>query len=118
MRERERVMARRRLDTEMRVYRMAGRKRNPTNDLLRAVRKALKIRSYEIAAKIGRTSGTVFEIERKEAKGTVGLRDLARFAEAMDCHVVYGVVPKGGRTLEELYQERLWAVVLGTGIRK
>jgi hypothetical protein len=27
-------------------------------------------------------------------------------------------VPKGGRTLEELYEERLWAVVLGAEIRE
>jgi hypothetical protein len=43
---------------------------------------------------------------------------MARLAAAMDCKVVYGVVPKRGRTLEELYQERLWAVVLGAGIRE
>jgi hypothetical protein len=81
------------------------------------VRKALKIYSHEIAAKMERTPGTVFEIERREVKGTVTLRDLAKHAGAMDCKMVYGVVPKHGRTFEELYTERLWAVVLGTGIR-
>jgi hypothetical protein len=35
----------------------------------------------------------------------------------MGCKVVYGIVPKGGRTLEELAEERLWASVLGRGSR-
>ena len=38
MRERERKLARKRLDIEMRSYRQAGREKNPTNGLLRAVR--------------------------------------------------------------------------------
>jgi len=106
-------LARKNLDEEMKPYRQAARVRDPTQDLLRAVRKALKIYSHEIAAKLDRTPGTVFEIERREAKRTVTLRDLARYAGAMDCKVVYGVVPKNGRTFEELYMERLWAAVLG-----
>ena len=31
---------------------------------------------------------------------------------------MYGVVPKGGRTFEELYEERLWAVAFGMEVRK
>jgi hypothetical protein len=42
---------------------------------------------------------------------------MVRYADAMDCKVVYGVVPKGGRTFEELYEERLWAAAFGTEIR-
>ena len=41
MTEKERKLERRRLDAEMRTYRVAGRKKNPTNDLLRAVRQTL-----------------------------------------------------------------------------
>jgi len=41
MRERERKLARMRLDVEMRSYRQAGREKNPTNGLLRAVRHTL-----------------------------------------------------------------------------
>src|ERR1035441_8080451 len=43
MRERERNLARKRLDLEMRSYRQAGREKNQTNGLLRAVRHALNI---------------------------------------------------------------------------
>jgi hypothetical protein len=111
-------LARRRLDVEMKPFRQAGMEKHPTNAVMRAVRKALKMHSPEIAAKIRRSPATVFEMERREVRGTLSLRDMARVADAMDCKVVYGIVPKGGRTLEELYEERLWAAVLGTEIRK
>jgi hypothetical protein len=38
---------------------------------------------------------------------------MARQAEAMGCMVVYGIVPKGGKTLDRLAEERLWTRVLG-----
>ena len=41
MRGRERELARRRLDKELKYYRWAGREKNPTQGLLRAVRHAL-----------------------------------------------------------------------------
>jgi hypothetical protein len=37
MREKERKLARRKMDMEMRPYRWAAREKNPTNGLLRAV---------------------------------------------------------------------------------
>ncbi len=110
-------VARKRLDVEFKPFRQAGMEKHPTNAVLRALRKALRVCSLEIAAKLGRSSTTVFAMEVREVKGSLTLREMARYADAMDCKVVYGIVPKGGRTLEELYQERLWAVVLGTEIR-
>ncbi len=110
-------MARRNLDVEMKPFRLAGTEKHATQAVLRAVRKALRMHSPEIAARMGMSQSAVFDMESREANGTITLRAMARLADAMDCKVVYGVVPKGGRTLEELYQERLWAAVLGTEIR-
>ena len=111
-------VARKRLDVEMKPFRQAAMDKHPTNAVLRAMRKALVIYSHEIAAKLERSTSTVFAMEAREVNGSLTLREMARYADALDCKVVYGVVPKGGRTLEELYEERLWAVVLGTEIRK
>jgi hypothetical protein len=38
---------------------------------------------------------------------------MSRMAQAMGCKVVYGIVPVGGKKLEELALERLWAGALG-----
>lgn len=113
MRKLERELTRRRLDFEMRSYRQAGKAKNPTNDLLRAVRQALHIPVAEVAGKMGVNRSAVFELEAREVKNTISLRSMSRMAQAMGCKVVYGIVPAGGKTLVELAEERLWASVLG-----
>jgi predicted DNA-binding mobile mystery protein A len=113
MRERDRKLMRMRLDAEMRIFRLAGKKKSPTKELLRAARQALGIPVAEIAEKMGVDRSSVFELETRERKNTIALQSMSRLAEAMGCQLVYGIVPKGGKTLERLAEERLWAAVLG-----
>jgi transcriptional regulator with XRE-family HTH domain len=115
MRERERKLMRTRLDVEMRPYRRAGVQKNPTHRMLWAVRQALRIPVAEIAEKMGVNRSGVFDLEARELKNTINLKSMSRMAEAMGCKVVYGIVPKGGKTLERLAEDRLWASVLVEG---
>jgi uncharacterized protein (UPF0261 family) len=64
---------------------------------------------------MGVNRSVVFYLEAREHTNTITLRSISRMAQAMDCKVVYGIVPMGGKTLEELAEERLWAAVLGVG---
>jgi transcriptional regulator with XRE-family HTH domain len=113
MRERERKLARKKLDVEMRPYRRAGMVKNPTNGLLRKVRQALRVPVAEIVEKMGVCKSVVLDLEAREPKNNVTLRSMSRMAQAMGCKMVYGIVPMGGMTLEELAEERLWESVLG-----
>jgi transcriptional regulator with XRE-family HTH domain len=115
MREMERKLARKRLDAELRPYITAGRRKSPTNALLRTVRQALRVPVAEIAGKMGVSRSVVFEMEAREMTNTITLKSMSRLAGAMGCKVVYGIVPKGGKTLERLAEERMWAAVLGEG---
>jgi transcriptional regulator with XRE-family HTH domain len=117
VRERERRLARRRLDQEMRPFRRAGVTAHPTNALLRAVRQTLRVPVKEIAGKMGVHRSVLFELEASEERKTITLQSMARVAKAMGCKVVYGVVPEGGKTLEGLAEERLWRGVLEAGSR-
>jgi transcriptional regulator with XRE-family HTH domain len=110
---RERRLARRRLDLEMRPYRRAGLTRKPTNGLLKAVRQALRVPVAEIAGKMKVNRSLIFDLEAREVKNTITIRSISRMAQAMGCKMVYGIVPLGGKTLVELAEERLWASVLG-----
>ena len=83
MRERERGLTRKKLDLEMRSYRQAGRQKNPTNGLLRAVRQVLGIPAAEIAEKIGVARTGVFDIEISELRNTITLKSMSRMAQAM-----------------------------------
>jgi transcriptional regulator with XRE-family HTH domain len=117
MRERERRLARRKLDLELRPFRQAGREKNPTNALLRTVRQVLRVPVAEIAEKMGVSRSAIFDMEEREPKNTITLSTLSRVAEAMGCKLVYGIVPRGGKNLEELAEERLWTELLKIGNR-
>jgi hypothetical protein len=111
----DRRLLRKKLDREMRYYRLAGREKDPTNGLLRAVREALRIPFKEISERMGVERSGLIGLEGREETGSITLRSLGRMAEAMGCKVVYGVVPLNGKTLEELAEERMWRDVLGSG---
>jgi hypothetical protein len=113
MREKERKLLRKRLDVEMRPFRRAGHDKKSTSGLLRAVRLAVRVPVKEIAGKMGVHRSGVFALEVGEVGCSISLKSMSRMAEAMGCKVVYGIVPKDGRTLDELEEMRLWAAVLG-----
>jgi len=113
MRERERKLERKRLDFEMRSFRRAGMEKWPTEGLLRAVRRALRVPVAEIAGKMGVDRSAVFALEGREVKNTATVRAMQRMAEAMGCKLVYGIVPAGGKKLEGVAEERMWKEVLG-----
>ncbi len=113
MRHRDRELARKRLDFEMRSFRRAGTAIHPGNGLLRAVRQALRVPVAEIAAKMGVARSVIFDLEANERKTTIQMSSISRMAQAMGCKVVYGIVPAEGQTMDELYERRLWANVLG-----
>ncbi len=105
MRERERKIVRRRLDVEMRPYRRAAMEPHPTEGLLSLVRQVLRIPVLEIAGKVGVERSVLYGLETSERRRTITLKSLNRVAKAMGCRVVYGVVPEGGLTFEELADE-------------
>jgi transcriptional regulator with XRE-family HTH domain len=113
MREKDRKLLRRKLDVEMRPFRRALLVKEPTNGLLRAVRLSLRIPVAEIAGTMGVNRSSIQDMEAREERGGITLGTMARVADAMGCEVVYGVVPKGSKTMEELMEERLWVAVLG-----
>jgi transcriptional regulator with XRE-family HTH domain len=117
MRERERQLARKKLDKEMKYYRWAGREKHPTQGLLRAVRFALGVPTAEVLKVLEVSPSVLFRLEQSEMRGTISVNGLDRVAQAMDCKLIYAVVPRDGKTLEDLAEKRLWSKVLGTGTR-
>lgn len=112
MREEQREFARRKLDEELRYYRLAGKAKYPTREFLRTVRQALGLRVADVARALGVNRSVVFRLEESEGRGTASLRTLDRVAQAMDCKVVYAVIPRDGRTLEEMAERRRWEKLL------
>lgn len=114
MRELERQLTRRKLDKEMKYYRWAGRGKSPAQGMLRTVRHALGVPAAEMLRALGVSPSVLFRLEQSERRGTISVNGLGRVAQAMGCQLVYAVVPRNGKTLEDLAEERLWAEVQGT----
>jgi predicted DNA-binding mobile mystery protein A len=66
----------------------------PKRGWLRAVREALGITLREVARKMRKTPQTVASFEKSEETHRITLQTLRHYAEAMDCELVYAIVPK------------------------
>lgn len=66
----------------------------PRSGWVRAIRLALGMSAADLAARMGVTGGAVQDLERAEPHGRVTLDRLSRAAEAMDCELVYALVPR------------------------
>jgi predicted DNA-binding mobile mystery protein A len=58
----------------------------------------------ELARRLGVSGQAVAKLEASEADGTIRLESLRRAAEALDCTLVYAVVPNS--SLEEIVDRR------------
>ena len=101
---RKSLPARRALDDRFeRIRPLLGEPR-PHRGWVRAIRDALGMSGAELAARMGVSQSTVVDIERSEAEQTVKLETLQRAAEALECELVYFLVPR--TTLEDAVRER------------
>ena len=66
----------------------------PTRGWLRAVRESIGARQEAIAKRMSVQRQSYARLETTEAKGTISLSTLQKAAEAMDCDVVYYLVPR------------------------
>jgi hypothetical protein len=117
MRDEDRERAQRKLDTELRYYRLAAKEKDCTPNLLRTVRQVLNIPVAELARALEMNPSVLFELELREGRGTISLNSMERVAAAMGCKLVYAIVPLGGKTLEAVGEERKWRKRIEAGGR-
>jgi predicted DNA-binding mobile mystery protein A len=75
---------------------------------MRAIRESLGMTAAQLARRMGVRQSTVTEFEMSEVKGSIRLGTLRRAAEAMNCTLVYAIVPK--QPLEKIVQDRAYQV--------
>ena len=76
----------------------------PVRGWIKAVREALGMTTAQLAKRLGVKQPSVIAIEQSEAKGTIELATLRRVAEALDCTLVYALVPN--KPLEAAVRDR------------
>jgi len=77
---------------------------SPVRGWIKAVRDALGMSTGQLAKRLGVKQPSVVALEQSEAKGTIELATLRRVAEALDCTLVYALVPN--RPLEAIVRDR------------
>ena len=108
MENEERVLARERMDKEQRYFRIAGKKGSYLPQWLRRVRQVLGVHATDMARTLHVNTSVIYRLEKSEDKRSISLRAMEKAAEAMDCKVVYAIVPRGGKTLMELAERQRW----------
>ena len=122
LRERARVE----LERQLRPYRRARKDSRPPEGWLRAMRLAAGISTGRIASAMDFTTKMVFQMERSEQRKTISLMRLETMARALECDLVYGLVPwhhsLEDRALElaeqELWRKRYTTRERGKGLRE
>ena len=99
-----RQRARQRLDERLVALKPENRLTPPPKGWIRAIRDALGMTGPQFAARLSIKPQSVADIEKSEATGSIQLKTLSRAAEALDCTLVYALVPK--TSLEGAVQSR------------
>jgi predicted DNA-binding mobile mystery protein A len=104
MRAQERAMARKKLDNRLNLMQNSDMLARPPRGWIKAIREALGMTTAQLAKRLGVSQPRVLGIEKAEAAGTIKLETLERAAHALDCRLVYALVPRN--SLESLVEDR------------
>ena len=77
---------------------------SPVRGWIKAIREGLGMSTEQLAKRLGIRQPSVVAMEQSEAKGTIELATLRRAAEALDCTLVYALVPN--KPLETMVLDR------------
>jgi predicted DNA-binding mobile mystery protein A len=90
-----RKRARERLDQRFAPLKPAERFRAPPKGWVRAIRDAIGMSGVQFARRLRVQPPSVAALEASEESGAIQLKTLRRAAEALDCTLVYALVPNG-----------------------
>lgn len=76
----------------------------PVRGWIKAIRDALGMTTAQLAKRMGIRQPSVVALEQSEARGTIELATLRRVAEALDCTLVYALIPN--QPLDTTIRER------------
>lgn len=102
-RQKRAELARKNLEKRLAPVREANLAR-PAGGWIRAIREALGMTTRQLAQRMEVSQSWVSELEKAEARGNPTLKSLREAAEAMDCKLVYALVPS--QSLNEMVVAR------------
>ncbi len=94
------------LDLRLAELRPVHRFDRPPRGWVRAIRDSLGMSSVQLARRLGVDQSTAIRLEQSEMNDTVRLGTLRRAAAAMDCTLVYALVPTSSLAQTVIAQSR------------
>ncbi len=104
MRPKDRATARRQLDKRLNLLDSSEAFSRPPRGWIKAIRESLGMTTAQLGRRLGVSQPRAVAIENAETKGSITLDSLERAAHALDCRLVYTLVPR--KPLEDLVKER------------
>ena len=104
MRAQGRASARKYIDKRLNPLMNAGAFAPPPRGWVKAIREALGITTAQLAQRLGIAQPSAVGLEQAEASKVITLETLERAARALDCTLVYALVPR--KPLETIVRER------------
>ena len=104
MRTEDRAMARKNIDRRLAALADPQTLARPPRGWIKAIREALGMTSQQLAQRMGVSQPRISEIEKQEVASSLTLDTLQRAANALDCQLVYALIPR--ESLHTLVQER------------
>jgi len=93
------------LDRNLEPFRAAKAIPRPQRGWVRAIRETLGISASELGRTLGTSRQLPLQLEKAEAEDRITLKSLRAVADALDCDLVYALVPKNG-TMQDLAETR------------
>lgn len=98
------ALARKHLERRLAPIRNQQNLIRPPRGWIRAIREALGMTTRQFAQRIGKVQSAVVEMEKSEARDSISLSTLRQAAEALDCTLVYVLVPN--RPIDDMRRAR------------
>src|SRR5580692_10109222 len=105
MREDFRTLRLKQLDRALAPFRPTASVARPVKGWVRAIREAIGVSSAELARRMGTSRQLSLQQEKAEAEDRITLKSLRGLADALDCDLVYALVPRVG-SLDDLTRDR------------
>lgn len=97
-----RKLVSRRIDRALQPFKTLSQSYSPRQGWVAAIRAALGLTETELARRMNVSQARVHKLESAEIENAVTLRTLRKAANAMDCDLVYALVPKEG-SIEDIF---------------
>jgi predicted DNA-binding mobile mystery protein A len=98
------AQSRSQLDERFRELGPVKRYAPPVRGWIKAIREALGMTTAQLAKRLKIKQPSLVDLEQSEARGSIELATLRRVAEALDCTLVYALVPN--KPLETMVRDR------------